>query len=62
LLTSANTQRRVLGVDSLLVVLKLLGGDIESQVVADESRDSADLDGGKLPLRFLLGPNLSTNV
>lgn len=50
LITSANSERRVLGVDSLLVILNLLGGNIEGKVVADETSDTTDLDGSKFPL------------
>lgn len=50
LLTSANTEWGELGVDSLLVILKLLLGDIEGKVVADEAGNTTDLDGSKLAL------------
>jgi hypothetical protein len=49
-LTSANTQWAVFGVDSLLVVLELLRGDIEGKMVADESSNATNLNGRELPL------------
>lgn len=49
-ITSANSERRVFGVDSLLVILDLLRGDIESKMVADEASDAANLDSSEFPL------------
>lgn len=47
---STDTKGRVLGVDGLLVVLNLLTRDIEGEMVADEGRNCANLNGGKFPL------------
>jgi hypothetical protein len=50
LLTSTDSKGGVLGVDGLLVVLELVVGHVEGQVVADEGGDGADLNGSEFPL------------
>jgi hypothetical protein len=49
-LTTTDTKRRVLGVDVLLLILKVLVGHVEGCVEADEGADGAGLEGGKLLL------------
>ena len=50
MLTSANAQGGILGIDSLLVILKLVRGDIEGKMVANEASNAAYFDGSEFSL------------
>lgn len=47
---AADTEGRVLGVDSLLIVLELLAGNVERGVVANEAANTTDFSGREFPL------------
>lgn len=57
MLTSADTQRGVLCVDSLLVIFDLLGRNVEGKMVANEASDTANLNGSEFPLSYVRCPN-----